>query len=50
MTTPKQKRLRKREQPAEHDDPSVLLDNEFDELDQANAEWAAWKWPSERRE
>jgi hypothetical protein len=47
MTTPKKRRLREQPDP---DDPSVVLDKEFDEVDQANAEWAAWKWPSEHRE
>jgi hypothetical protein len=46
MTTPKKRRLRGKADPKQlvQFEP-VLLDERFDKLDQANAEWAAWKWP-----
>lgn len=46
MTTPKQRRVkRQRKEPADHDGSSVLLDNDFD-AEQADQEFARWRWPA----
>jgi hypothetical protein len=45
MTTPKQKRLRKREMPETEAIFPPIIDERFDELDQADAEFARWRWP-----
>jgi hypothetical protein len=45
MSTPKQKRLREREKPVDHDGSPVLLDERFDEMGQADAEFSRWRWP-----
>jgi hypothetical protein len=46
VTTPKQRRLRKPEQPDSETFPPVI-DERFDDMDQADAEFARWRWPGE---
>ena len=45
MTTPKQRRTRASEQPENEATFPPIIDERFDELDQADAEFSRWRWP-----
>ncbi|TCU75107.1 hypothetical protein EDE08_103324 [Bradyrhizobium sp. R2.2-H] len=46
--TPKQTRQRDR-RPDEQLPAGDVIDPDFDELDGADAEWCAWRWPTRER-
>lgn len=41
MTKPKQRSVRTTPEP----ETEAILDESFDELEQADAEWCRWRWP-----